>query len=240
MSVTSAEDYINCQTVANPGLNFGLSWLKKLNMTEIANDNNNAVLTLSTRCVEHINRRFGLKPDFSSETLSVLDYYVESLVCEENRGESPPPGDETRYSITKMFAPTLGAYFGETAARLFSGRWRFTDKAPHEWRLEFASFFLRFNPVGIAANVVVKDTLLNWGGEMVTAPSLDRLLHERFEAAPLVAEDDFFSFATCFESLQIASDFLKEISRKDGHPDCSEEGYDRVLSEVIQDRRQVT
>ena len=157
---------------------------------------------LAQRCVAHVRGRFGVDPDFTSDTLSIVDHYVVAL---------------------------LGAHFGETLRKEFGGRWRFQDKAPQDWRFEFDTFFLRFNPVGAAANVLARNQLADWGSELRSAPAFSEGLAQRFAAVPAVAEDDFFSFGNYFESIQIAQEYLLAVGHKDGRPDCSPAGYDRIF-----------
>jgi len=183
------------------------------------------ILTLAERCVTHIHKRFGIAPDFSSDTLSLLDHFACAVATDEGRGQAPAAGHPLRMNLVHLFAPTLGAFFGETLRRQFCGRWRFVEMAPPAWRLEFETFFLRVNPAGIAADVLAAQPLDDWGGNLVTAPPLMDGLRERLAAAPAVADEDFFSFGTAFESIQIAREYL--IATAAG--DCSENSYNRVF-----------
>jgi hypothetical protein len=187
------------------------------------------ILTLSERCIAHIQKRFGVTPDFSSETLSLLDHFVDAVTADEGRGQAPAAGHPLRMNLVHLFAPTLGAFFGETLRRQFGGRWRFAELAPLAWRLEFDTFFVRVNPAGIAANVLAAQALDDWAGALVTAPPLMDGLRERLAAAPAVADEDFFSFGTAFESIQIAREYLLATAAPDGSVDCSENSYDLVF-----------
>ena len=186
---------------------------------------------LTERCRAHVQKRFSLELDFSSETLSVLDFFVEELVKDENQGNSPKPGHTSRLNMIHLFAPTMGAYFGTFLAHQFGGRFRYTDQDITKWRFEFDSIFLRFNPVAVAAAVIARQEVAGLNPMLIASTKQMPRLQERFAAAPQVPEDDYFSFCTWFESIQIANEFLAEIYQKDGKEDCSTENYDRLLGD---------
>ena len=189
------------------------------------------IYQLAERCRAHVEKRFSLELDFCSETLSVLDFFVEDLVKDENRGAVPKAGHPARMNMVHLFAPTLAAYFGALLSRHFGGRFRHTEKDITRWRFEFETFFIRFNPVAVAASVIARQEVDGLSPRLLSTPDLTRRLQERFEAAPEIPEDDYFSFCTYFESIQIANEFLVEVSQKDGKMDCSHENYDRLLGD---------
>ncbi len=191
------------------------------------------ILALSERCITHIHKRFGITPDFSSETLSLLDHFAFAVIADEGRGQAPTAGHPLRMNLVHLFAPTLGAFFGETLRRQFGGRWRFVELTPLAWRLEFDTFFLRLNPAGIAANVLAAQALDDWAGDLITAPPLMDGLRERLAAAPAVADEEFFSFGTAFESIQIAREYLLAIAVGNDSVDCSENSYDLVFGRRV-------
>ena len=184
---------------------------------------------LSQRCCTHVQNRLDFKLDYTIETLSVLDHHLEQVVKEECRGILPPGGDKRRVPLIHLLSPTFGAYFGAVMAREFDARWSYTNLPPVQWRLDFNNFFLRFNPAGIAAEVIMQDKVETWGGNFVTAPPLQQHLLERFKAAPPVLEDQFFTFTSCHEVIQIAEEYLRERAQKDGPVGCTAKDYDNIL-----------
>ena len=189
------------------------------------------IYQLTERCRAHVHKRFAIELDFSSETLSVLDFFVEEMVKDENQGNSPKPGDARRMNMVQLFAPTLGAYFGACLLQQFGGRFRHTEKDFTNWRFEFDSFFLRFNPAAVAASVIARKEIDGLSPALIASAKQMPLLQERFDAAPDIPEDDYFSFCTWFESIQIANEFLAEVYQKDGREDCSPENYDLLLGD---------
>ncbi len=189
------------------------------------------ICQLTERCRAHVHKRFSLELDFTSDTLSVLDFFVEELVKDENRGVAPLPGHPSRMNMLHLFAPTMGAYFGALLSKQFGGRFRHTEQDISKWRFEFETFFVRFNPVAVAAGVIAKQEVDGLPALLISTPSLSQRLQERFDAAPEIPEDDYFSFCSFFESIQIANEFLIEVSRKDGKMNCSSQNYDLLLGD---------
>ncbi|MBN2526823.1 MAG: hypothetical protein JXR76_10545 [Deltaproteobacteria bacterium] len=200
-------------------------------MNEFLKELPEEIYRLTERCRTHVFKRFSLDLDFSSDTLSVLDYFVTELVTEENKGTCPPAGHVSRMNMVHLFAPTLGAYFGALLANQFGGRFRHTDKDITAWRFEFDSCFIRLNPVAVAASVIAQQEVDGLSAILLSSAKLMPKLQERFDAVPEVLDEDFFSFCTWYESIQIANEFLAEVSLKDGRDDCSSENYDRLLGD---------
>ncbi|MBN2715788.1 MAG: hypothetical protein JXX14_08030 [Deltaproteobacteria bacterium] len=200
-------------------------------MTEFLKQLPENIEQLTERCRAHVLKRFSLELDFTSETLSVLDFFVEDLVKDENKGTRPAPGHLSRMNMVHLFAPTFGAYFGAMLSHLYGGEFRHTDKDITLWRFEFSDFFLRLNPVAVAASVIARQEVDGLSSVLRASAKQMPRLQERFDAAPEVPESDFFTFCTCLESIQIAREFLLEVYQKDGKEDCSSQNYDRILGD---------
>ncbi len=188
---------------------------------------------LAMRCHTHVKNRLGVELDFANETLSVVDYFVRDVLTEEGGGKVPPPGDQRRAHLVHLFAPTIGAYFGEVLCRVFPCRWRLVSEDPHDWLLEFENVPLRFNPVGAAAEALAEASIDSWYGSLATAPEQTEALGERLAAAPPVPENEFFALTTRFEVLQIAEDWLRcRLAATDPPaPDFySRDDYDRIFA----------
>jgi hypothetical protein len=167
------------------------------------------IAALAGRCVTHVRNRTGIEPDFQSETLSVVDFFIKDMLREEGGGAVPEVGDHRRSEMMHLFAPSIGAYFGELVRRMFSCRWRMDSADPMEWTIEFDYVPLTFNPVGAAAEALVEMDGRGGGCRLRTRSDETEALLERLEAAPPVLESDFFSLTTRLEVLQIAVDWLR-------------------------------
>lgn len=178
-------------------------------MTETETPAPDEIAALALRCVTHVQNRTGVVLDFQSETLSVLDYFIQDMLKEEGGGVVPEAGDHRRAEMMHLFAPTIGAYFGEVVRRMFPCRWRMDSDNPMKWIIEFDYVPLRFSPVGAAAEAVVALDGRDLGCSLSTPPDETEALIERLEAAPPVPEEEFFNLTTRLEVLQIAVDWLR-------------------------------
>ena len=198
-------------------------------MTSHPTDIPHEIETLADLCVAHVKNRFSFELDFGIDTLSVLDGFIDAVVKDECEGVMPPPGDRRRSHLLHLLAPTVGAYWGEVLRRQFGGRWRFITQEPANWILEFDEFFLRMNPAGTAASVVMGESVEEWKSSLVTSPELMGPLMERLAVAPPLPEDQFYTLTTIHETIQIAEEYLRERAAKDGSIGCTQEDYDRVF-----------
>ncbi len=202
-------------------------------MNEELKDTPEPVAILAERCFHHVKSRFELELDFKSETLSVLDYFIQDLLNEEGDGSPLSPDDERRAPMIHLLAPTIGAYFGEVLYRVFPCRWRLFTEEPEDWLLEFEHVPLRFNPIGAAAEALAGQNVDTWNGAIATAPEEAEALSERLAAAPPIPEDQFFMLTTRFEVLQIAESWLSLRQMKDNQSEplfFSRDDYDRIFA----------
>lgn len=190
-----------------------------------------AVEALANRCITHIKNRTQITLDYQSETLSLLDFFIQQMLKEEGGGDIPSIGDHRRSEMMHLFAPTLGAYFGEMVRHEFPCRWRIDSADPKSWMIEFAHVPLRFSPVGAAAEAIVENEIDEWGCNLETRRDETQALHERLAAAPPVTEAEFFTLSTRFEVVQIAVDYLRaRISKRVGTIQLlSSEDYDALF-----------
>ena len=192
----------------------------------------NDVAILAERCLVHVKNRIGLELDYQSETLSVIDFFVQDVMKEEGGGALPPVGDHRRADMIHLFAPSIGAYFGEVVRNVFPCRWRVASEDPRNWQLEFDTVPLRFSPIGAAAEALAEESLETWSGAIATSKSETAALAERLGAAPPVPEDEFFALTTRFEVLQIAVEWLRiHLDGQDTPPPAffSPEDYDQIF-----------
>jgi hypothetical protein len=178
-------------------------------MNEPENSPPEEIAALAGRCLTHVRNRTGVELDFQSETLSVLDFFIQDLLREEGGGVVPAAGDHRRAEVMHLFAPSIGAYFGEVVRRMFPCRWRIDSENPMKWTIEFDYVPLRFSPVGAAAEAVVELNAQDMGCCLTTLGEETDALIDRLDAAPPVPESEFFSLSTRLEVLQIAVDWLR-------------------------------
>ncbi|MGB5285184.1 MAG: hypothetical protein WCB63_21060 [Polyangiales bacterium] len=155
-------------------------------------ETNNLVMDLTVACVTSVKNATGMDLDMTQETLPILDHYA-GLV------------DYPRDELVSLLAPMSGAYLGELLRRQFEdGDW-VTDPDDYTvWRLRFELCSLRFNPIGIALEVLLGQDLPNWGAELQTAPEDQLRIKRALEVYGDVRDRDYYTFSMRFEAIEQA------------------------------------
>lgn len=156
------------------------------------------VTEAAANAVRYILASTKVEPDFSFESLALVDHYVEQARVEVME----------RPEVLPLTAQTLGAYLGEIVRRRHACWWRIDRKDPGAWRLEFQQVYLAFYPVQVAyVCLTEEDEEAAFGGLEMPALNMDHLA-ARLEALPGVSEDLFYVPTTRLEVLDIAVDAL--------------------------------
>jgi len=157
------------------------------------------VRELGDACVRFVEAALGLKLDFSPEMLPVLDHYVAT-----RRKELL-----SRPETIGLVARATGAYFGEVVRRHFRSFWYTPSDDVSTWELRFEPVYLAFCPIAVA-----DDAITHGDEDGVTARfQLDdedrEVVETRLFDLPSASDDEFFSFSTRLEVLEIAVDAIK-------------------------------
>ncbi|MCA9531683.1 MAG: hypothetical protein KC543_16255 [Myxococcales bacterium] len=151
-----------------------------------------AIDDLAGACVAAVRAAVGVEPDFTPETLPLVDHYA-SLAG----GASEP--------VLALTAPMVGAYFGEVVRRhVAEAAWYLPDDDHARWRLELAECVLRFNPVGVAREALTGALAPGWGAHFETRPGDVPSLEAALRNAGPVTEDDYFRLSVRVEVLELA------------------------------------
>jgi hypothetical protein len=151
---------------------------------------------LANSCVRFVRDAIGLELDYTPDTLPVLDHYL--------RERASGAAD----AVIDLLAPAAGAYFGEVVRRQMTGaRWYSPkdDYAAH--RVEFDPFFLCFNPMGIAREVLTRSDAEDWGAHFQVLDDARELISDALAAHELES-DDYYTFSVRFETLEQVADLL--------------------------------
>ena len=145
---------------------------------------------LAGACVQAVHNALKLELDFTQDTLPILDHYARMAT-------------RPREEILGLVAPMLGAYFGEVVRRsLGPARWHAPAEEPPEWRLEFETFFLHLNPVGVAVEAILQRDVEGWGANLTVLDRDRKAVNDAVELYGDVDEDDYYRFAVRFEVLE--------------------------------------
>jgi hypothetical protein len=167
-----------------------------------------AVEDLAKTCVAYVEKALSLTLDYTPETLPILDHYV--------RTRATRPKDE----LADLLQPTLGAYFGEVVRRSLQGaRWHAPAEDYAEYRIEFDPFFLCFNPIGVAAEVLAQDDVEGFGTHFQLLDEARPVVEDALAKSESVSVDDYYSFSTRYETLELVADVLMSLeSMSQKHP----------------------
>jgi hypothetical protein len=159
---------------------------------------------LAQSCRDAVRDLLGFELDFTVETLPVLDHF-----CRRIRTN---PGWADR---AEEISCVVGAYFGEVLRQRYPCRWHRGAKGFYAWRLEFEQFFLCFNPLGVALEMLLEGDALGWNANFLTWNEASESLAARLRNIPEVKEEDFYTFSVRNEVLETVTDFLAGWTAKD-------------------------
>jgi hypothetical protein len=163
---------------------------------------------LTSNAVEYVARALNVVLDFTPETLGVLDHYATTVRAELERNAA----------LAALVAPAIGAYFGEVMRQRFEGFWRIPSANQHDWSVCSSAVFLAINPIGVGYDALYGSE--EHGGprsSLRVAPEDREFLDRRLATLPPVPEDQFFSFSTRFEVLEVASESLSAKMEEEGY-----------------------
>lgn len=158
------------------------------------------IAELAGACVRFVHDALGLTLDYSPETLPILDHYMQ----ERAAGAKP--------EVAELIAPAAGAYFGEVVRRTVPGaHWHSPpgDYAAH--RLEYEPFFLCFNPIGVAMEVLAVDDVPGVGANFQVLDDARKAVHESLDKTEMVRAEDYYTFSMRLEVLLQIADVLSAI-----------------------------
>lgn len=150
-------------------------------------------------CRTFVKDALGLELDYTPETLPLLDHYV--------RTKAKPASEEVRELLT----PPLGAYFGEVVRRSLDVdgvRWHVSSEDFASYRLEFEAFFLHFNPLGVAVEVLTEDDAEGYGAHFQLFDEARPTVEAALAESDSVSAEDYYTFTMRYETLELVSSIL--------------------------------
>jgi len=164
------------------------------------------ITQLSEGCVRFVQQALNLPLDFTPETLPILDHYVRER------------GRDGREEIVELLAPPTGAYFGEVVRRTLGYvRWHCPGEEYDRFRLELEPFFLSFNPIGVAIEVIRQGQATGPGAHFDVLDEARDLLKETLSKHARVPTEDYYTFSMRYEVLEQVAEvlFALESTRKE-------------------------
>jgi hypothetical protein len=165
------------------------------------------VVDLAESCAKFVERSIGVRPDFTSDTLSLLDHYLAAAGA--NVTERP--------EAQALVAHSAAAYFGEVIRRRFLAWWEAPSSDPSTWELRFHDVFLSFSPLSIVYAAMVPASS---NENTFSAFEVDEADQEEVAAylanLPGVPEDQFYLPSTRFDTLESIVEMLRALARSRG------------------------
>jgi len=161
---------------------------------------------LSEGCVRFVQQALNLPLDFTPETLPILDHYVRER------------GRDGREEISALLSPPTGAYFGEVVRRTLGYvRWHCPGDEYDRFRIEFEPFFLSFNPIGVATEIIRQGQATGPGAHFDVLDEARDVLKETLSKHARVPTEDYYTFTMRYEVLEQVAEvlFALESARKE-------------------------
>lgn len=161
-----------------------------------------AVGELADSCVRFVERKLGVRLDYTLETLPLLDHYLG-----EARAEV-----EGKPELLALLVNAAGAYFGEVVRRRIPSWWHLPDSAdPPSWQIQAEPMYLWFEPVGVAYDALMhgRDEEGQPTARLEIEEEDREALEARLSELPPVGEDEYFALSTRLEIIDIAADVIK-------------------------------
>ena len=163
------------------------------------------------QAVEYVRRAIGLKLEYDSDTLPLLDHYLRSV-----QGSAP---ETMRLVIT-----TAGAYFGEVVRRRLGGRWE-TIGEEAEWRVVLPTG-INFSPLGFAASAIAQSEVEDFDSEFDSPARMRPYVEQTLARMGEVPVEEYYGLCNRLDTLEhvhevlvaVAAQMMGEAAEPDPEP----------------------
>jgi hypothetical protein len=163
------------------------------------------VAELALACTRYVATRYGVAPDFTPETLSLVDQWVRD--ARKDLTERP--------EAAELVQSTAGAYLGEVIRRQFGARW-FAEGDQDGWRLHLSTVYCAFNPLGMVREALLLEPAEGWHAHFELDPGEREGIEARLAALPEVDVEEYYAPTTRYDVVCIVVEALREQMRVRG------------------------
>lgn len=149
------------------------------------------------QAVAYVQRALGIKLEYDSNTLPVLDHYLRSV-----------PDDQP--AALQLVISTSGAYFGEVVRQRLGGRWELGSQES-EWRVVLPTG-INFSPVGFVAAAIARADLDDLDSEIAAPPRMLPYLQQALARMGEVSVDDYYSLCGRLDTLEHVHEVLVAVA----------------------------
>ncbi|HSR96683.1 MAG TPA: hypothetical protein VLM79_06500 [Kofleriaceae bacterium] len=147
--------------------------------------------------VAYVQRALGIRLEYDSNTLPVLDHYLRTV-----------PEDQP--AALQLVVATSGAYFGEVVRRHLGGRWELGNKEA-EWRIVLPTG-INFSPAGFVAAAIARADLEDLDSEITAPPRMMPYLQQALARMGEVSVDDYYSLCGRLDTLEHVHEVLVAVA----------------------------
>lgn len=149
------------------------------------------------QAVAYVQRALGIKLEYDSDTLPVLDHYLRTV-----------PEDQP--AALQLVVATSGAYFGEVVRRHLGGRWELGAKEA-DWRIVLPTG-ITFSPAGFVAAAIARADLEDLDSEITAPPRMMPYLQQALARMGEVSVDDYYSLCGRLDTLEHVHEVLVAVA----------------------------
>lgn len=180
------------------------------------------IVELAGSLTDFVEKAVGIRPDFSPDTLSIVDHYAAEARKElENRPE-----------LADLTGQALGAYFGEVVRRSEGALWQVPSPNFHDWKLCGVSAYVSINPIGVGYDALRGGTDHQGpASALKLAPEDREAVQNRLANLPEVPDEEYYTLCTRLEVLQIVMDAVRGEQSRRGYDEMTftEDDYEGDL-----------
>ena len=183
------------------------------------------VVDLCQSLSDFVEAALGIRPDFTPETLPLVDHYVtEARMNLEGRPE-----------VLDLVAQGVGAYFGEVVRRHLAGFWHVPSPNHHDWLLCGESAYFAINPIGVGYETVTGRPDHDGPSPAIKLANEDReAVHAKLANLPPVPESEYYSLSARLEVLETVVDVVLALSQDRGYGETTYDARDYLVNVGIQ------
>jgi len=172
------------------------------------------------QAVVYVQRALGIKLEYDSNTLPVLDHYLRTV-----------PADQP--AALQLVVATSGAYFGEVVRQHLGGRWELGSEEA-QWRIVLPTG-INFSPAGFVAAAIARADLEDLDSEIAAPPRMMPYLQQALARMGEVSVDDYYSLCGRLDTLEHVHEVLVAVAAQMLGDDSDDAADDTVAGAEVDD-----
>lgn len=147
--------------------------------------------------VAYVQKALGVKLEYDSDTLPLLDHYLRTVPAEQP-------------ATLKLVVATAGAYFGEVCRRRLGGRWEAAGEEK-DWRVWLPTG-INFSPTGFVASSIAQADLEDFDSELDAPSRMKPYLMQALQRMGEISVQDYYSLCGRLDTLEHVHEVLVAVA----------------------------